>query len=135
MCHLDKRYLITNSNFQGICNMNRKNLLIKHIIDGDSRAAVGIQPVYVTSDERSAAEDIGNATKEEILRRADEKHQLLSDVEVKADLLKKLGAVCKHISRIKKDTFYEDIVEEVNNADILETVCQSAEIDEHGDLL
>lgn len=53
---------------------------MKHLIEGDKRQAVGIQPVYVTTEQRSVAEYIGNATKEEILRRADEKLQLLSEI-------------------------------------------------------
>ena len=54
---------------------------MKHLIDGDKRRAVGIQPVYVETEQISVAEYIGNATKEEILRRADEKLQLLSDLK------------------------------------------------------
>lgn len=57
--------------------------------------------MYVTTDERSAAEDIHNTTKEEILRREDF-FQLLSDKEIKADLLKELADFPKQISTIKK---------------------------------
>ena len=102
--------------------MNRKRLLEKHLRDGDKRQAVGIPP-----EQRSVAEYIGNATKEEILRRADEKLQLLSDVEVKSHLMKKLADFKRQIARIKKDTLlalYEEIVEELNSADVLEMVCQ-----------
>jgi len=123
-------------NFQRICSMNRKSLLVKHLIDGDKRQAIGIQPVYVTTEERSVAEYIGNSTKEEIVRRADEKLQLLSDEEVKSDLMKKLADFKRQIARIKKDTLlalYEEITEELNNADVLEMVCQSVEIEEDGD--
>lgn len=111
--------------------MNRKSLLVKHLIDGDKRQAVGIQP-----EQRSVAEYIGNATKGEILRRADEKLQLLSDVEVKSDLMKKLADFKRQIARIKKDTLlalYEEIVEELNSADVLEMVRQSVEIEEDGE--
>ena len=119
--------------FQGICDKNRQNLLVKHFIDGDSRSTVSVQPVHVTTEERSAAEDIGNATKEEILRRADEKVQLLSDEEVKSELLKRLADFRKQMSRIKKDTmltFYEEIMEELDHQDTSETVCQSVEIED-----
>lgn len=120
-------------NFQGICDKNRQNLLVKHFIDGDSRSTVSIQPVHVTTEERYAAEDIGNATKEEILRRADEKVQLLSDEEVKYELLKRLGDFRKQISRIKKDTmlaFYEEIIEELDHQDTSEAVCQRVEVED-----
>lgn len=116
--------------------MNWKSLLVKHLIDGDKRRAVGIQPVYVETEQMSVAEYIGNATKEEILRRADEKLQLLSDEEVKSDLMKKLADFKRQIARIKKDTLlalYEEIVEELNSADALEMVFQSMEIEEDGE--
>ena len=123
-------------NFQRICSMNWKSLLVKHLIDGDKRRAVGIQPVYVETEQISVAEYIGNATKEEILRRADEKLQLLSDEEVKSDLMKKLADFKRQIARIKKDALlalYEEIVEELNSADVLEMVFQSVEIEEDGE--
>lgn len=99
-----------------------------HFIHGDSRPAVSIQPVYITTDKRAAAKDIQNATKEEILRSAAEKLKLLCDEEIKADLLKKLADLQKQISR-KKGKEGKEIVEDLNNAVILETVCQSVEIE------
>ena len=100
-----------------------------HFIHGDSRPAVSIQPVYITTDKRAAAKDVQNATKEEILRSAAEKLKLLCDEEIKADLLKKLADLQKQISR-KKGKEGKEIVEDLNNAVILETVCQSVEIED-----
>ena len=120
-------------NFQSICEKNRKNLLEKHFIDGDGRPTVQIQAVYVTPEERSAAEDICNATKEEILRRAGEKLLLLIDEETRNVLQKKLDHLQKNLQRSKKDqllSFYAEIMEELEHADALETVCQNVEIDD-----
>lgn len=49
--------------------------------------------------------------------------------------MKKLADFKRQIARIKKDTLlalYEEIVEELNSADVLEMVCQSVEIEEDG---
>lgn len=53
--------------------------------------------VYTTPEDRSVAENICNATKAEILRRAGEKLQLLSDEETKDELLKELDNLQKNL--------------------------------------
>ena len=90
------------------------------------------QTVFVTPEERSAAEDICNATKEEILRRAGEKLLLHSDEETRDVLQNKLDHLQK-ILRSKKDhllSFYVEIIILLEHADALETVRQNVEIDE-----
>lgn len=89
LCPLEESFLTTAS------ETSREFVQSTHFIHGDSRPTVSIQPVYVTTDKRAAAEDIRNATKEEILRRADEKLELLCDEKIKADLLKKAGLFAK----------------------------------------
>ena len=57
----------------------RLNLFNKHFIDGQKRADVGVQTLYVTAEERAVAEDIRNSSKDDILRRISDKVQQISD--------------------------------------------------------
>lgn len=122
-------------NFQAVCDKNRRNLLERHFIDGENRSNIKIQTVYTTPEDRSVAENICSATKEEILRRAGEKLQLLSDEETKDELLKELDNLQKNLQKSKKEhllKFYDEIMEELEHADVLETVCHNVEIEDDG---
>ena len=108
-------------NFQAVCDENRRNLWEQHFIDGENGPNVKIQTVYTTPEDRSVAENICNATKEELLRRSVEKLQLLIDEETEDKLLKKLDNLQKNLQKSKKEhllKFYEEIMEELEHADV-----------------
>lgn len=65
---------------------NRRKLLLKHFVQGKPRTDVRVTNVYTTEEDRIQREGINNATKSEILERAEEKINLLSDEDIK-DLL------------------------------------------------
>ena len=52
-------------NYEEILQNNQKRLLSEYFIHGKSRTEVEVQTLYVTVQERDAAEDIKNATKDE----------------------------------------------------------------------
>lgn len=60
-------------NYEEILKSNRRNLLQTRFIDGKKRADTQLQVLYVTTDDRALAEDIRNATKDEIFRKIAEK--------------------------------------------------------------
>ena len=95
---------------------NRLNLFKKHFIDGEKRADVGVQTLYVTAEERAVAEDIRNSSKDEILQRNSHKVQQISDEEVMGPLSQKLGNFRENLNKCKKENlvmFYNEIVEEL----------------------
>ena len=77
-------------NFEEILQRNRKKLFDEHFIDGNKRSEVSHYPLYVTVDQRVVAEDIHNATKDEILKRIADKLQQFSDEDVRGPLSIKL---------------------------------------------
>lgn len=77
-------------NFEEILQRNRKKLFDEHFIDGNKRSEVSHYPLYVTVDQRVVAEDIHNATKDEILKRIADKLQQVSDEDVRGPLSIKL---------------------------------------------
>ena len=60
-------------NYEEILQNNGRRLLSEHFIDGKKRTEVEVQRLYVTVQERAVAEDIKNATKDEILKRIGDK--------------------------------------------------------------
>ena len=56
-------------NYEEILKSNRRNLLHTQFIESKKRADVQLQVLYVTIEDRAVAEDIRNATKDEIFRR------------------------------------------------------------------
>ena len=72
------------------------------------------------------AEDVRNATKDEIFRRIAEKLQLLTDEETRQPLSSKLEVLKAQPSKAKKETLvllYSEIVEEIRNQETQEAVC------------
>ena len=76
-------------NYEEILQGNRTRLLSEHFIDGKKRTEVEVQKLYVTVQERAVAEDIKNATKDEILKRIGDKLQQIFDDEVREPLSNK----------------------------------------------
>ena len=77
-------------NYEEILQNNRRRLLSEHFIDGKKWTEVEVQRLYVTVQERAVAEDIKNATKDEILKRIGDKLQQIFDEEVRGPLSSKL---------------------------------------------
>ena len=80
-------------NYEEILRSNRRNLLHTHFIDGKKRADTRLQVLYVTTEDRALAEDIRNATKDEIFRRIAEKLLLLTDEETREPLSSRFGVL------------------------------------------
>lgn len=113
-------------NYEGILRNNRRNLLNAHFIDGKKRADAEVQMLYVTAEERAMAEDIKNATKDDILRRIAEKLQQVSDEEIRGPLSKKLDILKAQPSKAKKETMlmlYDEIIEELQHQEAQEPTC------------
>ena len=113
-------------NFEEILQRNRKNLFDEHFIDGKKRPEVSHHPLYVTADQRVVAEDINNATKDEILKRIAEKLQQVSDEDVRGSLSIKLELLKAQPNKAKKDTLillYNEIVEELQDLQAVEEAC------------
>ena len=90
-CSLDGLQLDKDlPNYEEILQNNRRKLRSEHFIDGKKRTEVEVQRLYVTVQERAAAEDIKNATKDEILKRIEDKLQQIFDEEVRGPLSSKL---------------------------------------------
>lgn len=82
-----------------------------------------IQKLYVTVQERAVAEDIKNATKDEILKRIGDKLQQIFDEEVREPLSNKLGYFKAHPSKAKKEALlvlYNDITEELQHLEAVD---------------
>ena len=90
-------------NYEEILKSNRRNLLHTHFIDSKKRADAQLQVLYVTNKDRAVAEDIKNATKDEIFRIA-EKLLLIIDEESKEPLSSKLQVLKAQPSKAKKET-------------------------------
>ena len=113
-------------NYEEILRRNRSNLLHTHFIDGKKRAYTQLQVLYVTTEDRALAEDIRNASKDEIFRRIAEKLLLLTDEETREPLSSRFGAIKAQPSKVKKETLvflYNEIVEELQNQETQEEVC------------
>lgn len=113
-------------NYEEILRSNRRNLLHTHFIDGQKRADAQLQVLYVTTEDRAVAEDVRNATKDEIFRRIAEKLQLLTDEETRQPPSSKLEVLKAQPSKAKKETLvllYSEIVEEIRNQETQEAVC------------
>ena len=91
-------------NFEEILQKNRKKLFDEHFIDGKKRPEVSHHPLYVTVEQRVVAEDINNATKDEILRRIADKLEQVSDEDVRGPLSIKLQLFKAQPNKAKKDT-------------------------------
>ena len=112
-------------NYEEILKGNRRNLLHTHFIDSKKRADAQLQVLYVTIEDRAVAEDIKNATKDEIFRIA-EKLLLIIDEEIKEPLSSKLQVLKAQPSKAKKETLlllYSEIVEEIQNQETQEAAC------------
>ena len=105
-------------NYEEILRRNRSNLLHTHFIDGKKRSDTQLQVLYVTTEDRALAEDIRNASKDEIFRRIAEKLLLLTDEETREPLSSRFGAIKAQPSKVKKENLvllYNEIVEELQN--------------------
>ena len=103
-------------NMDDILKGNRRNLLFEHFVEGASRSDVAITVVYTTEGERAQAEDINNASKNEILQRTESQISLLSDEHTKAVLAEKLTELKRKQSSLKKEvllSFYLEVCEEL----------------------
>lgn len=112
-------------NYEEILRRNRSNLLHTHFIDGKKRADTQLQVLYVTTEDRALAEDIRNASKDEIFRRIAEKLLLLTDEETREPLSSRFGAIKAQPSKVKKETLvllYNEIVEELQNQETQEEI-------------
>ena len=113
-------------NFEEILQKNRKKLFDEHFIDGKKRPEVSHHPLYVTAEQRVIAEDINNATKDEILRRIADKLQKVSDEDVRGPLSIKLQLLKAQPNKAKKDTLillYNEIVEELRDLQAMQEAC------------
>ena len=109
-----------------ILQSNRKRLFSEHLIDGKKRTEVEVQKLYVTVQERAVAEDIKNATKDEILKRIGDKLQQIFDDEVREPLSNKLEYFKAHTSKAKKEALlllYNDITEELQHLEAVDEHC------------
>lgn len=103
-------------NMDGILKGNRRNLLFEHFVEGTSRSDVPITVAYTTEGERAQAEDINNASKNEILKITECQISLLSDEHTKAVLEQKLTELKRKQSSLKKEvliSFYLEVFEEL----------------------
>lgn len=90
--------------------------------------------LYVTVQERAVAEDIKNATKDEILKCIGDNLQQIFDEEVEGPLSSKLEYFKAHPSKSKKDALlvlYNDIIEELQHLEAVDEQC-IVEDDEDG---
>ena len=113
-------------NYEDILQNNRRRLLSEHFIDGKKRTEVEVQRLYVTVQERAAAEDIKSATKDEILKRIEDKLQQIVDEEVRVPLSSKLEYFKAHPSKAKKEALlvlYNDIIEELQHLEPVDKNC------------
>lgn len=95
----------------------------EHFIDGKKRSEVCHHPLCVTANQRVVAEDINNATKDEILKRIAEKLQQVSDEDVRGPLSIKLELLKAQPNKAKKDTLillYNETVEELQDLQAME---------------
>ncbi|CAH3115196.1 unnamed protein product [Porites lobata] len=123
-------------NYEEILQSNRRRLLSEQIIDCKKRTEVEVQRLYVTVQERAVAEDIKNATKDEILKRIGDKLQQIFDGEVRGPLSSKLEYFKAHPSKAKKDALlvlYNDIIEELQHLEAVDEQC-IVEDDEDGEV-
>ena len=114
------------SNYEEILQSNRRRLLSEHFIHGKKRTEVEVQRLYVTVQERTAAEDIKNATKDEILKRVEDKLQQIFDEEVRGPLSSKLEYFKSHPSKAKKEALlvlYNDVIEELQHLEAVDKDC------------
>ena len=121
-------------NYEEILQNNRRKLLSEHFIDGIKRTEVEVQILYVTVQERAAAEDIKNATKDEILKRIEDKLQQIFDEEVRGPLSSKLEYFKAHPSKAEKEALlvlYNDIIEELQHLEPVDKNCivEGGEVD------
>ena len=122
--------------YDKILQTNRRRLLNEHFIDGKKRTAVEVQRLYVTVQERAVAEDIKNATKDEIMKRIEDKLQQIFDEEVRGPLSSKLEYFKEHPSKAKKEALlvlYNDIIEELQHLEAVDKDC-IVEDDENGEV-
>lgn len=121
-------------NFEEILQRNRKKLFDEHFIDGKRRSEVSHHPLYVAVNQRVVAEDINNATKDEILKRIADKLQQVSDEDVRGPLSIKLELLRAQFNKSKKDTLillYNEIVEELRDLQAMEEACIPQEEEEN----
>ena len=123
-------------NYEEILQNNWRRLFSEHFIDGKKWTEVEVQRLYVTVQERAVAEDIKNATKDEILKRIGDKLQQIFDEEVRGPLSSKLEYFKTHPSKAKKDALlvlYNDIIEELQHLEAVNEQC-IVEVDEDGEV-
>ena len=124
-------------NYEEILQNNQRRLLSEYFIHGKKRTEVEVQRLYVTVQERDAAEDIKNATKDEILKRAECKLQQIFDEEVRGPLSSKLEYFKAHPSKAKKEALvvlHYDMIEELQHLEAVDKVCIVVEDDEDGEV-
>lgn len=109
--------------YKEILQTNRRRLLL---IDGKKRTGVEVQKLYVAVQERAVAEDIKNATKDEILKRIGDKLQQVFGDEVRRPLSSKLEYFKAHPSKAKKEALlmlYNDVIEEFQHLEAVDEHC------------
>ena len=82
--------------------------------------------LHETTEDSALAEDIRNATKDEIFRRIAEKLLLLTDEDTREPLSSRSGVLKAQPSKVKKETLvllHNEIVEQLQNQDTQEEVC------------
>ena len=122
-------------NFEDILQRNRKKLFDELFIDGKKRPEVSHHPLYVTAHQRVVAEDINNATKEEILKRIADKLQQVSDEDIRGPLSIKLELLKAQPNKAKKDALillYNEIIEELQDLQPMAEVCIPQDEEETG---
>ena len=95
-----------------------------------------VQRLYATVQDRAVAEDIKNATKDEILKCIGDKLQQIFDDEVRGPLSSKLEYFKAHPSKAKKEALlvlYNDIIEELQHLEAVDEHC-IVEDDEDGEV-
>ena len=113
-------------NYEEILQNNQRRLPSEYFIHGKKRTEVEVQRLYVTVQERDAAEDIKNATKDEILKRAEYKLQQIFDEEVRGRLSSKLEYFKAHPSKAKKEALLAlqyDMIEELQHLEAVDKDC------------
>ena len=88
-------------NYEEILQNNWSKVLSEHFIDGKKQTEVEVKRLYVTVQKRAAAEDIKNATKDEILKRIEDKLQQIFYEEVRGPPSDKLESFKAHRSKAK----------------------------------
>lgn len=90
--------------------------MLEYFVAGNKRVDVPIKTVYTTDEERIQGESINNASKAEILNRAEERVTLSTDEDVTGVLWVKLNELKRKQLSSKKEallSFFHEVCEEL----------------------